>query len=90
MRHFAFECDAEWIINESIDFLKSHKLNYWNFLQDDNDQPMVFCWVPAISIYFCDPDGHYLEFIGKLPGQTKSNKETRVVTYKEWLMIKEE
>ena len=58
IRHFAFECDPDWIVNESVDFLKSHKLNYWNFLQDNNDEPMVFCWMPAISIYFNDPDGH--------------------------------
>lgn len=89
LRHFAFECDPEWILNESIDFLKSHNLNFWNFLQDDKEKPMVFCWMPAISIYFSDPDGHYLEFIGILPGQTKSDKEKRVVTYEEWLKIKE-
>lgn len=89
-RHFAFECDPEWILNESIDFLKSHNLNFWNFLQDKKDEPMVFCWMPAISIYFTDPDGHYLEFIGILPGKTKSNEEKRVVTYEEWLKIKDE
>ena len=38
----------------------------------------------------CDPDGHYLEFIGILPGKTKSNEEKRVVTYEQWLDIKEE
>ncbi len=27
-RHFAFECDSEWIINDSISFLKSKKLNF--------------------------------------------------------------
>ena len=85
LRHFAFECDPEWIINESIDFLKSHNLNFWNFLQDDNEKPMVFCWMPAVSIYFSDPDGHYLEFIGVLPGKTQSNNEKRVVTYEQWL-----
>ena len=90
IRHFAFECDPEWVINESVDFLKSHQLNYWNFLQSGNDQPMVFCWMPAVSIYFNDPDGHDLEFIGILPGKTKSNAEKRVVTYEEWLRIKEE
>ena len=89
IRHFAFECDPEWILNESIDFLKSHNLNYWNFLQEDNDQPMVFCWVPAIAIYFNDPDGHDLEFIGVLPGEQKSDHERRVVTYQEWSEIKE-
>ena len=90
IRHFAFECDPEWVLNESINFLKSHKLNFWNFLQDDNEKPMVFCWMPAISIYFSDPDGHHLEFIGILPGQTKSNEEKRVLTYEEWLKIKDE
>ncbi|GAB5563955.1 MAG: VOC family protein [Winogradskyella sp.] len=87
LRHFAFQCDPEWIINESISFLKSHNLNFWNFLQDDNEQPMVFCWMPAVSIYFSDPDGHYLEFIGLLPGKTQPNEEKRVVTYEEWLEI---
>lgn len=90
LRHFAFECDPEWVLNESVNFLKSHDLNYWNFLQDDNDKPMVFCWLPAVSIYFSDPDGHYLEFIGILPGKTTSNEEKRVVTYEEWLEIKDE
>ena len=45
--------------------------------------------MPAISIYFSDPDGHELEFIGILPGAPKSEKEKRVVTYEEWLAIRE-
>ncbi len=89
IRHFAFECDPDWILNESIDFLKSHNLTFWNFLQDDKEQPMVFCWMPAIAIYFNDPDGHDLEFIGMLPGKTKTEKEKRIVTYEEWLKIKD-
>lgn len=88
LRHFAFECAPEWILNESVDFLESHQLNYWNFLQDNNKVPMVFCWMPAVSIYFSDPDGHYLEFIGLLEGTSKSNEEKRVVTYEEWITIK--
>lgn len=86
-RHFAFKCDPEWIANESIDFLKSHGLNYWNFLQDDNDKPMVFVWVPAIAIYFTDPDGHYLEFLGLLDGNTQPDEEHRIVSYEEWLEL---
>ncbi|WP_299275125.1 VOC family protein [uncultured Psychroserpens sp.] len=90
IRHFAFECEPEWVLNESVDFLKSRNLKCWNFLDNEKEQPMVFCWMPAISIYFNDPDGHDLEFIGILPGKTKSDKEKRVVTYKEWLKIKED
>lgn len=90
IRHFAFECEPEWILNESVNFLTSRNLSCWNFLNDDKDKPMVFCWMPAISIYFSDPDGHELEFIGILPGKPKSDEEKRVVTYEEWLKIKDE
>lgn len=87
LRHFAFECDPEWIVKESVDFLKANKLHFWNFLQDHREEPMVFCWMPAVSIYFSDPDGHYLEFIGILEGETMPSDEKRVVTYEEWLRM---
>ena len=90
IRHFAFECEPEWVLNESVAFLKARNLKCWNFLDDDNEKPMVFCWMPAISIYFSDPDGHELEFIGILPGKTRSDQENRVVSYEEWLSIKYE
>jgi len=90
IRHFAFECEPEWVLNESVAFLQSWNIKCWNFLNDDIERPMVFCWMPAISIYFSDPDGHELEFIGVLPGEPKSNDEKRVVTYETWLKIKDE
>ena len=87
LRHFAFECDWDWILNESVSFLKLNNLNFWNFLNDNTEQPMVFVNIPAIAIYFSDPDGHYLEFIGKLPGKYRPEKGSLVVSYKEWLDI---
>ncbi|GAB5551399.1 MAG: VOC family protein [Saprospiraceae bacterium] len=88
VRHFAFECDPLWIQNESVNYLKARNIKFWNFLGEDIEGPMVFVWMPSISIYFNDPDGHELEFIGVLPGESKSNQEKRVVTYEEWLKIK--
>ena len=90
IRHFAFECEAEWILKESVKFLQSHNIKSWNFLDDKKEKPMVFCWHPAISIYFNDPDGHELEFIGILEGKSRKDGEKRVVTYEEWLTIKGE
>ncbi len=90
IRHFAFECDSDWILNSSVDFLRSRGIKCWNFLNDDKEIPMVFCWMPSISIYFNDPDGHELEFIGKLPGPSRSNEEQRVVSYEDWLKIRDE
>ena len=34
---------------------------------NDIDEPIVFAWMPAASVYFRDPDGHSLEFISMLP-----------------------
>jgi catechol 2,3-dioxygenase-like lactoylglutathione lyase family enzyme len=90
IRHFAFECDPDWIQNESLNYLKSRNINSWNFLNDGTKGPMVFVWMPAIAIYFNDPDGHELEFIGVLNGTPKSDDEKRVVSYKEWLKIENE
>ncbi|MEL7123410.1 MAG: VOC family protein [Bacteroidota bacterium] len=84
-RHFAFECDPEWILNESVQYLKKRGLNFWNFLNDGTERPMVFAWMPAIAIYFSDPDGHALEFIGILEGEGRPEKG--VVSYEEWLSI---
>lgn len=82
-RHFAFGCDVDFVLNESVDYLKSKGLNPYNFLKDDTQQPMVFAWMPAIAIYFTDPDGHYLEYIAMLAGKAKP--ELGVVSYEAWL-----
>jgi len=44
---------------------------------------MVFAWMPAVAIYFNDPDGHSLEFIAPL--EEKAKPELGVVSYDEWL-----
>jgi lactoylglutathione lyase len=83
IRHFAFTCTKEFILNESIAFLKSNNLKPYNFLKNNKEEPMVFAWMPAISIYFDDPDGHSLEFIANLEGEGKP--ELGVVSYEEWI-----
>ncbi|MEO0896857.1 MAG: VOC family protein [Bacteroidota bacterium] len=87
LRHFAFECEPEWILHESIPYLKERKLDYWNFLGDGTDRPMVFAWMPAIAIYFKDPDGHFLEFIGILEG--KGKPENGIISYERWLELEQ-
>lgn len=81
-RHFAFECDPDWVLNESVAFLKERNLKCHNFLNDGTERPMVFAWMPAIAIYFDDPDGHSLEFIGILEGDSKP--ENGILSYDAW------
>ena len=80
--HFAFRCDKDDILNNSISFLKERNLKPYNFLKDNKEIPMVFSWMPALAIYFDDPDGHCLEFISILEGQPKP--ELGIITFDEW------
>src|SRR5947209_17009444 len=57
-RHFAFRCSVKDVLERSVSFLKERKLKPRNFLRDGSETPMVFAWMPAIAIYFDDPDGH--------------------------------
>jgi lactoylglutathione lyase len=82
-RHFAFRCEKEDILTKSIDYLKQRNLKPYNFLKDGTEIPMVFAWMPAIAIYFDDPDGHHLEFIALLDGKAKP--QLGVVSYEEWM-----
>ncbi len=82
-RHFAFRCDAEDVLYKSVSWLKERNLQPYNFLKDENEKPMVFAWMPAIAIYFDDPDGNVLEFIAVLEGLPKP--ELGVISYEEWL-----
>lgn len=84
-RHFAFRCDKDFILNEATGFLIEHGLKPYNFLNDGTDKPMVFSWMPAIAIYFDDPDGHYLEFIALLDGEGKP--ENGIISYERWLEL---
>ena len=85
-RHFAFTADKEDILNRAVNFLKNKDLKPYNFLKDGIDQPMVFAWMPALAVYFNDPDGNQLEFISILEGEGKP--ELGVLSYEDWLVKK--
>lgn len=86
IRHFAFRSDLDDILNKSVDFLKERDLIPYNFLKNGSQEPMVFAWMPALAIYFTDPDGHALEFIAILEGAAKP--ELGVLSYEDWLAAK--
>jgi lactoylglutathione lyase len=46
------------------------------------DEPIVFAWMPAASVFFDDPDGHLLEFIATLPGPARP--ELGVLSWSKW------
>ncbi|QBQ40319.1 VOC family protein [Sphingobacterium psychroaquaticum] len=82
-RHFAFRSSKENILNFSEQYLTQRALKPYNFLKDGTSKPMVFAWMPALAIYFNDPDGNQLEFISILDGNPQP--ERGVVSYAEWI-----
>ena len=84
-RHFAFRCETDFILNHASTFLSNKGLKPYNFLKDNTTEPMVFAWMPALAIYFNDPDGHSLEFISILEGDAKP--ELGVISYQKWLEL---
>ena len=81
-QHFAFRATVDDIRERAVAWLSERNLQPYNFLRDDRSQPMVFAWMPALAIYFNDPDGHQLELIAMLPGEPKP--ELGVVSWEEW------
>lgn len=66
-QHFAFAYSPENVLH-APEWLKECGLTGRNFLDDGTGIPLVHAWMPAISYYFRDPDGHSLEFIAPLEG----------------------
>jgi len=46
------------------------------------EDPVVFAWMPAASVFFHDPDGHLLEYIAMLPHEP--DPEQRIVPWHVW------
>jgi lactoylglutathione lyase len=49
------------------------------------EQPIVFAWMPAASVFFRDPDGHLLEYIAMLPHEPRP--EHGIVPWRMWELM---
>ena len=81
-QHFAFRATVEDLLTRAVPYLKERDLQPRNFLNDGTDRPMVFGWMPALAIYFRDPDGHSVEFLAMLTDEPRP--ELAVVSWEEW------
>ncbi len=81
-QHFAFRASVQDVLHRAVPYLRERHLTPSNFLDDGTERPMVFGWMPALAIYFADPDGHSLEFIAMLPGAPRP--DLGVVSWEDW------
>ncbi len=80
--HLAFTMSLEGVL-ASAAALKAKGVQPLGISGQPADEPEVIGWMPAVSQYFADPDGHSLEFIAVLdePGDAAFG----VRPYSEWL-----
>jgi lactoylglutathione lyase len=81
LQHFAFRSLLKDMVH-ATEFLRDRGIPARNFLDDGTDRPMVFGWMPAVALYFSNPDGHSLELIAMLPDRARP--EIGVVSLEEW------
>lgn len=80
--HIAFQTTIDEV-TEAPAYLRSKGIVPRNGAGDEIQEPIVFPWMPASSVYFNDPDGHSLEYIAILPGQARADIPG-ITTFSEW------
>jgi lactoylglutathione lyase len=81
MQHIAFAVDLE-NMNNVIQNIKKKGIELRNFFGEVTDEPSVFGWMPAASIYFHDIDGHLLEFVARFDHEPEP--EIGIVSLSGW------
>ena len=80
--HTAFRLDSPQQVVEAAAALQSCGITPLDFVGAPAGEPVVLAWMPAVSIYFRDPDGHMLEYICMLPDDPRP--ELGVVNWSQW------
>jgi lactoylglutathione lyase len=79
--HTAFRVSIEAVVAASRS-LRAAGIKPLDFDGRPTDEPSVLAWMPAVSLYFHDPDGNLLEYIAMLPQDPRP--ELGVVKWSEW------
>jgi lactoylglutathione lyase len=79
--HIAFVARRDDVVAASR-ALQSAGITPLDFDGRPTDEPVVLAWMPAVSIYFHDPDGHLLEYIAMLPEDPRPDRG--VLKWHEW------
>jgi lactoylglutathione lyase len=80
-QHIAFGVELE-DLQEAMQRLKENRIELRDFFDQVTDEPSVFGWMPAASIYFHDVDGHLLEFIARIDKEPVP--DVGIVSLSEW------
>ncbi len=80
--HFAFRCGMDTVLS-GCERLGSRNIQPLGFHGEPVSEPVVIGWMPAVSLYFKDPDGHSLEMLAVLPDDP--DPDFGVQSHSSWL-----
>jgi lactoylglutathione lyase len=79
--HLAFSV-AEPDVHAAVGRLCRAGTQPLSFFGEAATEPSVIAWMPAVAIYFRDPDGHLLELLAMLDGEPRP--ELGIVDWSSW------
>jgi lactoylglutathione lyase len=79
--HLAFETTFEAVL-AAPEVLVRKGVSVLDFDGRPTTEPVVLGWMPAVSVYFRDPDGHLLECLALLPDPP--DPEGRILPWSRW------
>jgi lactoylglutathione lyase len=79
--HIAFATTPEDVL-AAPKRLQSAGIVALDFNGRPTDEPVVLAWMPAVAVYFLDPDGHLLEYISMLEGEARPDEG--LVEWRAW------
>lgn len=80
-QHFAFRVDLD-DIEKAREYLLGLGIESENFMGEGSEQLYVFPFMPAVSLYFEDPDGHSLELIAMLEDEPRP--DLPIMSWRDW------
>ena len=80
--HIAFAKTVDDVIAAAAERLQSAGIAAVDFNGQPTNEPVVLAWMPALAVYFLDPDGHLLEYIAMLEDEPRP--DDGVVTWRAW------
>jgi lactoylglutathione lyase len=80
--HFAFRATKQAVLRSCQD-LSAAQITPLGFSGEPVTEPVVIGWMPAVSIYFKDPDGHSIEMLHLL--EESADPDFGVQEYSKWI-----
>jgi lactoylglutathione lyase len=81
--HVAFEVTTNDLLDTPM-LLKAQGITPISFFGVETMEPSVIGWMPAATLYFCEPEGPLIEYLTVL--EKKPRPELGIIPWSEWIV----